>query len=123
MPPPPEIGDLEDQIDDPVAYFNRRTLAGIDKFPDYTVDGVEYTALQYLQFINPGDLRVVSVGRGCGDSGCHGDEHGQWVTRHPFGNSTGIFSGAAFAVGMENGIPEHRGLYEDTGADYGFVRP
>ena len=120
VPAPPGMRTPEDLIDDPVAYFNRRTLAGIDKLPDYTVDGVNYTALQYLQFINPGDLRVVRTGEGCGDSGCHAGEHADWVPRNPFGNSIGLFSGAAYAVGLENNIPEHQGLYEDTGADYGF---
>src|SRR5690606_16965785 len=119
VPPPPEIGDDANMILDPGAYFNRLTLAGIDKMPDYTVDGVTYTALEYLQFINPGDLRVVSRGEGCGAPGCHAGEHVDWVPRNVFGNSTGIFSGAAYATGIENRIPEHRGLWQDTAADLG----
>ena len=36
VPPPPEIGDDLNLTLDPVAYFNRLTLTGIDKYPDYT---------------------------------------------------------------------------------------
>lgn len=120
VPPPPEIGDDDDLIRDPRAFFNRRTLAGIDNFPDYTVDGVTYSALEYLQFVNPGDLRVVTSGEGCGTPGCHAGEHADWVPRNPLGNSTGIFSGVSYAAGIENRIPEHRGLWQDTAADMGW---
>jgi len=115
VPPPPEIGDDAKQIQDPVAYFNRLTLTGIDKFDDYEVAGHTFQALDYLQFINPGDLRVVRENRGCGL--CHGDE---WMARSPLATETGFFSGAMYSVGIENQIPEHRGLYEDTAADLGF---
>ena len=115
VPPPPEIGDDDKQIEDPVAYFNRLTLTGIDKFDNYEVADHTYRALDYLQFINPGDLRVVSANRGCGL--CHG---GEWMARSPLATETGIFSGAMYSVGIENQIPEHRGLYEDTAADLGF---
>lgn len=120
VPPPPEIGDRANLLVDPRAYFNRLTLAGIDKLPDYTVDGVTYTALDYLQFINPGDLRVVTRGEGCGAPGCHAGEHADWVPRGAIANSVGIFSGVAYAVGLENRIPEHQGLWEDTAADLGW---
>ena len=43
VPPPPQIGDDNYQLNNPSAFFNRITLAGIDKFPNYTVDGQEYT--------------------------------------------------------------------------------
>ncbi len=115
-----EIGGRDRLVADPKAYFNRLTLTGIDKFPDYTVDGQVYTALQYLQFVNPGDLRVVRDGEGCGTPGCHDAEQATWVPRHAFGNSTGIYSGTTYAAGIQNVIPEHRGLWEDTAADYGF---
>ena len=69
IPPPPEIGDREFQDQNNLAYFNRLTLTGIDKFDDYEVNGTTYTAIDYLQFINPGDLRVVSQDRSCG--ACH----------------------------------------------------
>ncbi|GAB5545666.1 MAG: hypothetical protein RLO52_22780 [Sandaracinaceae bacterium] len=120
VPPPPEIGDDDRLIRDEIAYANRRTLAGIDNFPDYTVDGVTYTALEYLQFINPGDLRVVTSGEGCGTPGCHAGEHAEWVENGPIGNAVGMFSGAAYTAGLENEIPEHRGLWENTAGDYGW---
>ncbi|MEB3323624.1 MAG: hypothetical protein VKI81_12445, partial [Synechococcaceae cyanobacterium] len=69
VPPPPQIGDRQQQANDARAYFNRLTLAGIDKFPDYEVDGQTYSSLDYLQFITPGDLRVTTQGRSCGQ--CH----------------------------------------------------
>ena len=118
VPPPPQIGDEQNLVNDPVAYFNRLTLAGMDKYPDYTVDGVSYSALDYLQFINPGDLRVVTDGRSCGR--CHGSRHVEWVARSPLATETGIFSGAMYAAGLQNQIREHQGLYQDTAADLAF---
>ncbi|HEY5602861.1 MAG TPA: Ig-like domain-containing protein [Gammaproteobacteria bacterium] len=117
VPPPPAMATDQQLINDPVAYFNRLTLAGIDKYPDYTVNGVTYTALDFLQFINPGDLRVVSLGRSCGE--CH-DNHADWVSRNVLATETGIFSGSTYAAGIDNSIAEHRGLYQDTAADLGF---
>lgn len=117
VPPPPAMATDNNLINDPVAYFNRLTLAGIDKYPDYTVNGVTYTALEYLQFINPGDLRVVSQGKSCGR--CH-DSHSKWVNRNVIATEAGILSGAMYAAGIENSIPEHQGLYQDTAADEGF---
>lgn len=120
VPPPPEIGDDANLVNDPVAYFNRLSLSGIDKLPDYTVDGTTYTALEYLQFINPGDLRVVTTGEGCGTPGCHAGEHADWVPNNPFAFATGMFSGAAYTAGIENQIPAHRDLWQDTAADYAW---
>ncbi|MFK7986509.1 MAG: hypothetical protein AB8I08_10785 [Sandaracinaceae bacterium] len=120
VPPPPEIGDDANLIADPVAYFNRLSLSGIDKLPDYTVDDTTYTALEYLQFVNPGDLRVVGNGEGCGTPGCHAGEHADWVPNNPFAFATGMFSGAAYTAGIENQIPAHRELWEDTAADYAW---
>lgn len=117
VPPPPSIGDRELQANDPHAWFNKLTLAGIDKVPDYTVGGVTYTGLQYLQFLNPGDLRITSLQRGCGE--CH-PAHAESMSRSPLGTEMGIFSGAFYAVGMENAIPQHQGLFEDNAADYGW---
>src|SRR5688572_23621194 len=117
VPPPPSIGDREQQDNDPHAWFNKLTLAGIDKVPDYTVNGVTYTGIDYLQFLNPGDLRVTSRQRGCGD--CHA-EHATAMSRSPLGTEMGIFSGAFYAVGMDNAVPAHQGLFEDNAADYGW---
>ncbi|MCB9879063.1 MAG: hypothetical protein H6835_15820 [Planctomycetes bacterium] len=117
VPPPPEIGDRAFQDRNARAWFNKLTLAGIDKLPDYTVDGVTYTGLQYLQFLNPSDLRVTSLGRGCGE--CHA-AHATAQSRSPIGSEMGIFSGAFYAAGMENAIAAHQGLFQDTAADYGW---
>jgi hypothetical protein len=117
IPPPPQIGDREFQDNNAFAFFNRTTLAGIDKLPDYTVGGKTYTGIDYLQFINPGDLRVVTLGRSCGL--CH-DNHAEAVAMTPLATEVGIMSGAMFAAGMENRVPERRDVQEDTLADIGF---
>lgn len=117
VPPPPEIGDKARRANNNFAYFNRLTLTGIDKFPDYTYNGRQYTAIDYLQFINPGDLRVVTQGRSCG--GCH-SQHCDSVSKSLLATEAGILSGAMFAIGVENHIPAHRGLYADTAADLAF---
>lgn len=115
VPPPPEIGNREFQDNDAFAYFNRLTLSGMDKLNDYTVNGVTYTALEYLQFVNPGDLRVVSRGESCGQ--CH-QGHAQCVNGSVLATETGIFSGAMYGIGVDNqGGVTH---YEDTAADLAF---
>ncbi|MBL9077390.1 MAG: hypothetical protein JNL08_07805 [Planctomycetes bacterium] len=117
VPPPPTIGDREFQDQNAYAWFNKLTLAGIDKIADYTVDGVTYTAIDFLQFLNPGDLRVTTLQRGCGE--CH-LPHATSLNRGPIASSMGIFSGAFYAVGMENAIPAHQGLFEDNAGDYAW---
>jgi len=118
VPAPPEIGDDQNLINNPTAYFNRLTLTGIDKFPNYTVNNVTYSALDYLQFINPGDLRVVDTGKSC--ARCHGSRHVDWVMKSPIATETGVLSGALYSAGLENSIPNHQGLYQDTAADMAF---
>ncbi len=117
VPPPPEIGDREQWRTDREAYFNRLTLTGVDKYPDYTVNGVTYTALDYLQFVNPGDLRVTQANRGCGQ--CHAP-HSDAVAHSLLATEAGVLSGATYAAGIENQVAENRGLYHDTAADLGF---
>jgi len=117
VPPPPEIGDREFQTQDAKAYFNKLTLAGLDKVADYRVDGVAYTGLDYLQFVNPGDLRVAIAGRACGS--CH-QAHADCVYKSPLATAAGLFSGATYSIGVENRVPENQGLYDDTAADLGF---
>ena len=117
VPPPPEIGDEENLIRDPHAYFNRLTLAGIDKFPDYEANGRTYAALDYLQFVNPGDLRVVTASRSCGQ--CH-DAHSEAVAGSLLATEAGVFSGAKYAIGGESEVPESAGLHGDTASDWGF---
>jgi hypothetical protein len=115
VPPPPEIGDRSEWVNDAHAYFNRLTLAGIDKFADYQVGGVTYSAIDYLQFINPGDLRVVTQNRSCGT--CH-QGHADCVAKSPLATETGFFSGGMYAIGSPNALGNTS--YEDTAADYGF---
>lgn len=117
VPPPPEIGDAQNLTNNRTAYFNRLTLTGIDRFPDYTVDGTTYTAIDYLQFINPGDLRVVTEGRSCG--ACHAP-HANVVSGSLLATEAGILSGALYAAGIDNSVPENQGLHEDTAADVAF---
>lgn len=117
VPPPPEIGDREQQRTDRRAYFNRLTLAGLDKFPNYEANGRTWTALDYLQFVNPGDLRVVTRGRSCGL--CHAG-HAATVSRSLLATEAGILSGARYYIGVDNAVDGSRGLYEDTAADLAF---
>ena len=117
VPPPPQIGSREHQRVVPEAYFNRLTLAGIDKYADYTVNGRTWTALDYLQFVNPGDLRVVSQSRSCG--ACH-QAHAECMSASPLATSTGILGGAMYAIGAENAVTANGGLYLDTASDFSF---
>ncbi len=117
VPPPPEIGDRENQRFNRHAYFNRLTLTGIDKFADYDVGGTTYSALDYLQFVNPGDLRVVTDGRSCGQ--CH-KPHVDCVEKSLLATEAGVLSGAMYAAGVPNQVPGNVGLYENTAADLGF---
>jgi hypothetical protein len=117
VPPPPQIGDRNFQDTNATAYFNRLTLTGIDKFPDYTVGGVTYTAIDYLQWLNPGDLRVTQSGMGCGQ--CHAP-HSDSVSHSLLATAAGMFSGASYAIGAENEVPASQGLWEDTAADIGW---
>ncbi|HEX6885031.1 MAG TPA: hypothetical protein VF530_16770 [Planctomycetota bacterium] len=116
VPPPPEIGDRDFQDVNARAWFNRLTLAGIDKFPDYFAAGRNWSALDYLQFVNPGDLRVTSLGRSCGQ--CHAN-HAQDVQASLLATSAGILSGALYQIGAESATPEAAGLHQDTAVDYG----
>lgn len=117
VPPPPEIGDLAFRTTNARAFFNRLTLAGIDKYGDYTVAGRTWTALDYLQFVNPGDLRVVTRNRACGQ--CHA-MHAECTAKSPLATEMGILSGASFAVGIDNQVAQNVGLYEETSSDLAF---
>lgn len=117
VPPPPEIGDREQWERDDEAYFNRLTLTGIDKYDAYTVDGVAYSPLDYLQFINPGDLRVTERGRSCGE--CH-EPHSAMVANSLLATEAGVLSSASYSIGADNAVPANRGKYEDTAADLAF---
>ena len=117
VPPPPEIGDRDNLEVDRTAYFNRLTLTGIDQFENYEVDGQTYSAIDYLQFINPGDLRVVQRERSCG--GCHAG-HAEVVRMSLLATESGIFSGATYSIGAENQVGANRDLHADTAGDLSF---
>ena len=122
IPNPPNIGNDQQLQQDAESYFNFLTLTGVDKWPDYTANGETYTALEWLQFRNPGDLRVVSQGYSCGMSGCHGGEHADWVNRSVIATETGFYSATLYTQGIDNYFPERRSQnwYQYTAADYGF---
>ena len=117
VPPPPQIGDRTQWETDRLAYFNRLTLTGIDNFPDYQMGGKDYSAMDYLQFINPGDLRVVTRQRACGQ--CH-EAHADVVAASPLATETGILSGALHAAGIDNAIPSQAEDYQRTASDLAF---
>lgn len=106
VPAHPKIGDKFYQANNPFAAFNRITLAGIDllqpsEYPHPNNPEKTYSALDYLQFINPGDLRVVTQKKGCGMDGCHGDEHGKWAAGLMLATETGFFSNTRFLSGVD----------------------
>ena len=117
VPPPPEIGDREFRETNRTAFFNKLTLTGIDKYDDYEHDGVTYTALEYLQFVNPGDLRVVTQGESCG--ACH-ESHAECTEKSLLATSAGVFSGALYAIGQPSRVPESAALYAQTASDLAF---
>jgi len=117
VPPPPEIGDAANLAVDKTAYFNRLTLTGLDRIADYTVGGKTYTALDYLQFINPGDLRVTEDKRACGK--CH-EPHSNSVASSLLATEAGVLAGAMYAVGSPVQVAGSVGLYDETAVDLGF---
>lgn len=108
------------------AYFNRLTLTGLDKMGSYTVNNQTYTYLEYLQFLNPGDLRVAQSGQSCGNSSCHGaagDQHVQRVAVSPIALEQGLLSGALYSSGTPNPVnpgTQAGANYFDTAAEYGW---
>ncbi|MEZ4234739.1 MAG: hypothetical protein R3F59_00960 [Myxococcota bacterium] len=120
VPRPPQIATDTILFDNPESYFNYLTLAGVDKYPDYTVDGVTYTAKDWIQFRNPGDIRIVADGRSCGQSGCHGGEHAQWVSRSILVTETGFWSKTNYSAGVDSHTPEQASYYTNTAADLAF---
>ncbi len=117
VPRPPEIGDDANLVADPRAYFNYLTRTGLDRYPDYVVGASTFTALDYIRFLNPGDLRVVAAGEGCGASGCHDSEHARWVPGSPLGSGR-FFSVAMYSAGAV--APVNSGLYESTAAAWAW---
>jgi hypothetical protein len=120
VPPPPEIGTELNMTTNVPAWWNYLTATGLDKFPDYDVNGTTYTALDYIQFMNPGDIRTVSEGRGCGANGCHGGEHADWFPKGFIANEPGFYSNTLFTAGSPGAVEETAELYGKTASDYGF---
>lgn len=118
VPSPPTFTTDQQLINNQVAYFNFLTRTGVDKFPDWTVDGNTYSGIDWLQFMNPGDTRVVAEGRGCGTGSCHGDEHGAWVLKYPINTEVGFYSATNFTAGVSNALGYTQ--YGDTAGDYAF---
>ena len=117
VPPPPAIGDRPQQEQDAHAWFNKLTLAGMDKFADYSANGRSYTAIDYLRFLNPSDLRVTATGQGCAQ--CHA-AHSEALSGGMLASETGILAGAMYAAGIRSQVVESQGLYEDTASDTSF---
>lgn len=138
--PPPEVGNRQQQILDPRAFFLSFTTAGIQFLPNYEClqqDGTykETTALEWLAFTNPGDLRVGYEGIGCG--ACHGataesPEGEEYIKggdvvgkakRSVMGNATGLNSGTRHGIGATNKFGERNSKtaqYDwNSMADYG----
>ncbi len=130
--PPPAVGNRQDQVLDPRAFFLANTLVGVATLPNYTCptsDGGTrtVTATDWLAFQDPGDLHGARAGKGCGT--CHGpsaDEEGlaggDIVTplwRSVMAQNTGIFTGARHGAGIENAFHERRGLDANGLADLG----
>ena len=125
--PPPELATDQLLINDPIAYFNFLTKAGLDNLggrgptgPYTGANGQTYTNLDYIQFMNPGDLRAVTAGKGCGANGCHGDQHAQWFSRNQIATETGFWSNTRFMIGVDSIFPENRNLDSDSLAEYTF---
>ncbi|MBX2800703.1 MAG: cytochrome c3 family protein, partial [Myxococcales bacterium] len=122
VPPPPEIGNELNLVNNQQSYFNYLTRTGLDKLGDYTgPNGETYTALDYIQFMNPGDVRIVAEQRGCGVSGCHDAEHADWVKKSPLGLDR-FFTTTMFSIGLDNAVAANDGLYQNTAADYAWRR-
>jgi hypothetical protein len=117
VPRPPQLGDDAALVNNPEGYFNYLTRAGLDKFPNYTVDGTEYSAIDFIQFMNPGDMRAINEGRSCGNSGCHQGEHTEWFKYSNILTESGFYSNTFYTIGSPGNVPESEGLYTNTASD------
>jgi hypothetical protein len=120
VPRPPQLGDDAALALNPEAYFNYLTRQGLDKYPDYTVNGTTYTAIDFIQFLNPGDMRAVREGRSCGNSGCHQGEHAEWFEGSNIFTESGFYSNTTYTIGSPNAIPEYEDYYTGTASDYAY---
>ena len=80
----------------------------------------EYTALDYMQFINPGgSARVASRRPRLRRMPCRA----MWSAfdpKHGGHLDWRLFSGASFAIGADNQVPGNQGLWQQTAADLVF---
>ncbi len=127
--PPPAVGNRQQQILDPRAFFLSFTTAGVQFLPDYTCatqGGGSKTvqAVQWLNFINPGDIRSAKLGLGCGTchgagaeaAGYKGGDVVAKVERSVMGQASGLNSGSRHTAGIENVYADRRGKL--SGTDY-----
>lgn len=118
VPVPPEIGDDNRLANDAVSYFNYLNGSGVDKYQSYTVGGTTYSPLDWIQFRNPGDMRIVSQGRGCGATGCHGENHGASFNLMPIKTEVGFYSATNYTMGADSYTDNEN--YFQTAADLSF---
>ena len=135
---PPEVGgsgqgpqsERAFQTLDPRAHFLRTRLVGVDLLADYTCDNLNgtqrnVTPLEWLAFINPGNLRVAQAVMdgdmapvGC--AACHSGE-AKKVIRSVMGQASGINSGTRHGVGIDNYYPDRRGNFSDGSTDFNTI--
>lgn len=123
VPAPPQWNDQNFVVrnGDNFEYFNYRTRSGIDKmepWPDTRNPGQFVDPIDYIQFMNPGDMRAVSAGRSCGTSGCHGGEQAAWFNGSPLASTTGFFSSVNYSMGANNAMGYT--AWDKTAADYSW---
>ncbi|MEQ1565873.1 MAG: hypothetical protein ABMA64_09570 [Myxococcota bacterium] len=113
------MGDDSNLVADPRAWYAYVTLTGVDLEPDWQVGGRSFTGIDYLQFRNPGDFRVVAQSRGCASAGCHEESAAAYPTSG-MATNVGIDSAFAFTVGSENPVAANVGLFDGTAASWAF---
>jgi hypothetical protein len=129
--PPPEVGNRQQQVFDTRAFFLSFTTAGVQLLDDYYCqtqlgENKSTSPLEYLAFLNPGDLRsqryVDTDGNRLACANCHADISDA-VSRNPMGNATGLNSGTRHGIGAQNKFAERNGNQATvdfgTMADYG----
>lgn len=138
--PPPEVGNRQQQVLDPRSFFLRRTLVGVELLADYAcptqLGGTRTVSpLDWLAFVNPGDVRVGTTftpegnARGCG--ACHGalaedldglptvagGDVAHRVERSLMATAAGLYTSARASAGIANRFPDRRAALGDTLAD------
>ncbi len=84
VPPPPLPGE------------SLRRLVGLDPSDPYQApDNTTWEFIEWLQFRNPGDVRVVADGRSCGAVGCHPGISAR-LAQSPMATNAAVFSIPSF---------------------------